>query len=106
MGAKGIADRIGRVEYKATALSDHMVLEFRLNQQIERRGGGVCTDKNTGHDLLKKSKVTFCIILSRRSNKSSLCLYNINFASNNDTSKQIYLLGQKHIKVHLEWQKT
>ena len=41
LGQNGIADMMGRVEYKASVLSDDIVLECRLNQQVER-GRVVC----------------------------------------------------------------
>lgn len=58
LGAKGIADRIGEIAYKVTALSDHMVLEFSLTQPIERRGGGVwCLNGELVKDAQYKKKV-------------------------------------------------
>lgn len=62
MGKKDIADRIGMVEYKNTALSDHMVLDFRLNQRVERKGGGVwCLNSSLVKDERYKKKMRECI---------------------------------------------
>lgn len=42
LSTKDMAGRIGKIEYRDTALSDHMVVGFSLGQGVERRGGKEC----------------------------------------------------------------
>ena len=68
LSTNGIAGRIGRIEYKVTALSDHMVLGFNLGQGFERRGGGVwCMNGELLREEKYKRKVRECIL--RRKNE-------------------------------------
>ncbi len=69
LSTKGIADRIGRIDYKVTTLSDHMVLGFGLGQGVERRGGGVwCLNGELLKEEEYKRKVRECIM--ERKNES------------------------------------
>ena len=62
LGQKNMVDMIGRVGYKSTALSDHMELEFRVTQRVEKRGGGVwCLNGELVKDEKYRNKVRECI---------------------------------------------
>ena len=62
LSTKGIINNIGKIEYKFTALSDHMVLKFALGQGWERRGGGVwCLNESLLKDERYKEKVRECM---------------------------------------------
>ncbi|KAJ3580970.1 hypothetical protein NHX12_017226 [Muraenolepis orangiensis] len=64
---KGIDCRIGRIEYRDTALSDHRVLEFSIGTQVERRKGGVwCMNAVLLKDEKYKVKIREWIEMRKR----------------------------------------
>ncbi|KAF3842499.1 hypothetical protein F7725_024450 [Dissostichus mawsoni] len=62
LSSEAVAKKIGRIEYRATALSDHMVLSLRMGLRMNGRGGGVwCLNAKLLNDEVYKGKVRECI---------------------------------------------
>ncbi|KAF3859844.1 hypothetical protein F7725_000099 [Dissostichus mawsoni] len=58
LSSEAVAKKIGRIEYRATALSDHMVLSLRMGLRMNGRGGGVwCLNAKLLNDEVYKGKV-------------------------------------------------
>ena len=69
LSSKELSDIIKAIEYKVTTISDHMILQLTLGQEIKRRGGGVwCMNGEVLKEEKYKTKMRECI--TRRKNDS------------------------------------